>query len=133
MSTKFTIIDFQKQYEDLELTSITWNLTTFPAKEIIEATFYPYFMSYFRSVEARPLKFSKRGWQCIDIRKDVIAHWSTHQTWLSPPVFIQGLPPAVGGKLHLMEGHTRVALLRGLVNYGILSNLSHHKILLGHI
>lgn len=123
--------EFQEQYGDLELSSITWVSTALPATKIIQATCYPGFIPWLSNVESRSLAFSKGGWRCIDMRDDVIAHWSAHRTWLRPPVFIQGIPPAIGDKLHLMEGHTRVGLLRGLVNIGLLSPSSQHEILVG--
>jgi hypothetical protein len=123
--------EFQGQYGELELSSIVWVSAPLPAAEIIQASFYPSFTKWFRDVEARPLVFEKRGWRCIDSRADVIEHWSEHQTWLHQPVLVQGLPPATAGRLHLVEGHTRVALLSGLVKAGVISPRSEHQVLVG--
>ncbi|AVI63295.1 hypothetical protein MOY_00350 [Halomonas sp. GFAJ-1] len=125
--------EFQRQYGELNLSAIAWTSITLPASEIIKATIYEGFMRWFRNVESRTLEFAERGWQCIDKRKDVISHWSRYQTWSRPPVFIQGLTPGVIGGLHLMEGHTRVGLLRGLVKDGVLSPLSRHKVFVGRV
>ena len=123
--------EFQEQYAELELSSIVWDSVLISAEEIIRASFYPGFASWFLNVEARPLEFKKRGWRCIDTRADVVEHWANHQTWSLQPVLIQGLQPAVAGRLHLVEGHTRVALLKGLVNSGVLNPKSEHQVYVG--
>ena len=125
--------EFQSQYGELNLSAIDWTSIALPASEIIEATIYEGFMRWFRNVESRTSEFSARGWQCIDTRADVIAHWSRYQTWMRPPVLIQGLPPEVTGRLHVMEGHTRVGLLKGLIKEGVLSPLSTHEVFVGRV
>lgn len=123
--------EFQGQYGELDLSSIVWGSEFLPAAEIIQASFYPGFTSWLRNVEARTSEFQERGWQCIDTRADVVKYWSKHKTWLRQPVLIQGLPPAIAGRMHLVEGHTRVALLSGLINAGVISPRSEHQVLVG--
>ncbi|MBN8449166.1 MAG: hypothetical protein J0M13_09205 [Candidatus Accumulibacter sp.] len=123
--------EFQEQYADLELSSIAWVSAPIFAAELIQASFYPGFANWFRTVEARPLAFAECGWRCIDTRADVIEHWTKHQTWSREPVLIKGFQPAVAERLHLVEGHTRVALLSGLVKSGVLSPKSEHQVFVG--
>ncbi|WOG25929.1 hypothetical protein [Endozoicomonas sp. 8E] len=124
-------IDFQDQYADLDLSVIEWSLEEIPATEITGSSFYPGFSTWFQGVSQRTLQFVSKGWNCIDVRPQVIEHWKENSTWVEPPVIFSNSVYTIGSNFHLVEGHTRVALLKGLVESAILPENSGHKIWVG--
>ena len=127
--------EFQSQYGALDLGSLRWSLENRAASELKEATVYEGFQRWAESVEARvqSFKFKSSGWACIDVRREIVAHWETYHTWLRPPVFIDAEVLGRGPGLHLMGGHTRLGILRGLVNHGVIPLGSHHAAWIGTI
>jgi hypothetical protein len=124
--------EFQHQYGALDLCSLQWSLEGRPASELVEATVFEGFRPWVASVEARVQSFTLSGWACIDVRPDVVVHWERYHTWLESPVFIDAVALGLGPGLHLMEGHTRLGILRGLSRRGIIPPQSHHEAWIGH-
>lgn len=123
--------DFQDQFKNLNISNLNWQLVERPAKEIVSCALYPRFSGWFNNVRHRPSGFHKNGWQCIDTRKSVVEYWERNRTWLKNPVFIQGKLLGLRSPLRLVEGHTRVGLLKGLLEHGILDPATMHRIWLG--
>ncbi len=123
--------DFQSQYGELDITSLRWEKRDFSAAEIAASCHYDRFDNWIDGVEQRVAQFSAQGWACIDTRPNVVAHWREHMTWLRLPVFIAGHLIGAPTPLRLVEGHTRVGLLRGLIKAGVLATSSQHEIWLG--
>ena len=122
--------DFQSAYGRLEISAIEWKQVERPAAEICSASALPSFRQWFVNVGHRVERFEAEGWACIDVRRPVVSHWAEHATWVVPPVLILGdLMGSTG--LHLIEGHTRVGILAGLVRRRILSKNSGHVVWLG--
>lgn len=123
--------DFQSQYASLELGEVVWKKLRLPASELLAASKYARFETWFDSVSKRLAAFPERGWRSIDVRKPVVEHWERHATWVVPPVFVSGELAGSPAKLHLAEGHTRLGTLAGAVNAGLVSWESLHEIWLG--
>jgi hypothetical protein len=125
--------DFQARYGQLELDGIRWTLASRTAREICSCSMKEGFRSWFDEVGRRAARFSQRGWTCIDVRPEVQEHWRNHGTWIEAPILIDGSLVASGPELHLVEGHTRVGLLNGLVQWSIVPPESLHAIWLGSV
>jgi hypothetical protein len=125
--------EFQKQYGHLDLGEIAWTLRSTSAREICECSMNEVFRSWFEEVSQRAAQFPRRRWACIDVRREVQEHWRSHATWIESPVMIDGSLVGPGSALHLVEGHTRVGLLAGLVQRSIVAPESIHSIWLGEI
>lgn len=126
--------DFQAQYAHLDLRQLTWALESLTAAEIIAASVYERFRG---SVETVSLNWVDApdspgaDWILRDPRADVVRHWVDHRTWLRPPVFVEGFLVGSSVPLHLMEGHTRLGVLKGLVDRGLLRESSAHEAWVG--
>lgn len=101
------------------------------ASELAAAEPYPDFGNWTRSTGERVQLFPKLGWQSIDLRKDIQAHWAATKTWQTPPVVIDGGLMGSAARWRLMEGHTRIGLLGGLVKYGVLNADTQHSVWCG--
>lgn len=123
--------EFQKAYGRLNISDFQWKMVTLPAFELCAASTIPPFRKWFESVGKRSDKFVESGWSCIDSRIEIVEYWEKHATWMRPPIFLNGHLVAYSSDLHLVEGHTRVGLLAGLIKRGILSHDSTHRIFLG--
>ena len=123
--------DFQRQYGHLELETIVWELRRIEASVLIAATVFNDFAPWFESVTRRTGRALTAGWRCIDTREAVVEHWREHLTWIRAPVFLQGGPDGSAATLHLVEGHTRLAVLRGLVDLQVVKPESAHEAWIG--
>jgi hypothetical protein len=123
--------DFQTQYGEVKISNIIWVKVSLPASEIVQCSYYEPFSKWYLNAENRAAEFPQKSWACIDIRKDVVEHWKTYYTWLKLPIFLQGNILGLASQLRLVEGHTRVGLLSGLVKAGIIAMNSKHEIWLG--
>jgi hypothetical protein len=120
--------DFQAQYAAIDIGETLWEQTLLPASEIIQCSIHNSFVNWTNNVAGWSTLFSESGWQCIDARPNVVDHWSKFQTWIDPPILLVGSLVGRPNGLHLMEGHTRVGTLRGLVLRGVLQPDSQHCI-----
>ena len=73
-----------------------------------------------------------QNWDCIDTRQEVVKYWRENNTWLRKPIFINASLIKKDNKFHLVEGHTRVGILKGAVQNGILDIESTHEIWYGN-
>lgn len=122
---------FQKQYGHLDISRIEWQLDRLPAEEIVVCTVWRDFQNWFDSVAARVSAFAIQGWNCVDVRADVRLSWECERTWIKPPILLGGVLAPYAPRLHLVEGHTRIGLLRGLIAAGVLSGMSEHLVWIG--
>jgi hypothetical protein len=120
--------DFQRQYGELDLHTIRWNLVATPATEIIACSAYADFQEYVDDCRGKTLNVPNTGWQEVCLGEAAKKHWQVHRTWRRPPVFIRGELVGSSQQLHLVEGHTRTGALTGLVESGWLPGDSLHEI-----
>lgn len=123
--------DFQDQYADLELDTIVWTRESIPASELIAASKYERFDNWFDSVRKRFSSFTEKGWRAIDNRRSVVEHWERNGSWAVAPVFLSGGLVGRTQRLHLVEGHTRLATLAGAVECGLIDPGTLHEIWVG--
>lgn len=123
--------DFQAQYSELDLSLIEWRLASVVASTIATCDYYPKFGKWVNMVQDRTNQYSARGWECIDTRADVVKHWRQYKTWKIPPVFLSIRTSHNVNKLQLLEGHTRIGILKGVINLKLIEPLSEHNIWLG--
>lgn len=123
--------DFQAQYAGLELNAVIWTKVRIPASELIAASKYERFVPWFNSVAKRFTTFPEKGWLAIDRRRTVVEQWERNGTWAVPPVFLSGELVGRDAKLHLVEGHTRLATLAGAAECGQIRPESLHEIWMG--
>lgn len=123
--------DFQTMYGNLCISTIAWNLTATTADIICAASMNPQFCRWFENVRRRLSDFEIDGWGCIDVRESVVKHWSANRTWVKPPIFVDKSLIDLDRCLHLVEGHTRTAVLAGLLDIGVEVPESEHDIWLG--
>jgi hypothetical protein len=117
----------QRQYGSITISDITWAKVSLRASEIVECSIYHWFSNWTNNVARRPESFGKAGWRCIDVRPNIVDYWSKFHTWLEPPVLLDASVLGRPHGLHLMEGHTRIGILRGLIFYGVLQpDLKHY-------
>lgn len=123
--------DFQAQYGALDLEALMWTKVARPASALIECGHFAEFSPWMHMVEQKVADFHTKGWTCVDVRRKVVEHWQTNQTWLRPPIFFDEHVMGNAGSLRLVEGHTRVGLLRGLVKAGLIGPSSMHVVWFG--
>lgn len=123
--------EFQSNYKALEISAIKWHLVPVEAHLLASADMYEMFRRWFENVRERANDFPSMGWKCIDARPAVNQHWEKNHTWLTPPIFIRGSMKSSPTPLYLMEGHSRVGALAGLVRSGVIAPDSNHCVWLG--
>lgn len=112
---------FQAAYGHLDLMKLTWSTRSFTAEELVGVRHGTYFDHV---VETRR---NPRHWIGNWHGSGVDLGWDTIGTWRRLPVFIDGrcsVPPHDG--LQVVEGHTRLGILQGLVHDGSLAPESVH-------
>lgn len=125
---------FQKQYGLLDLEKILWEKIRIKWKDIISLFVnYSDFCARMKCVEDRVNKFKHEGWNCIDSRENVVVQWRNNKTWAISPIVIDWSLINSCSKYWLVEGHTRVGLLKWLINHGILSPDLEHDIWYGRM
>jgi hypothetical protein len=124
-------IEFQISFGSIDIKNLTWQLLTLPASRICAASVSPRFLAWIETVRNRMGSFDQDGWNCIDTRCDVVRSWSTNATWLSAPVFFIGAVVGSASELYLVEGHTRIGVLSGVLKRGIVSPHSTHSVWVG--
>jgi hypothetical protein len=123
--------EFQSQYGHLDLNSIRWNKESIAGVGLAESSHFEGFYRWYNVVGKRASLVATEGWSCIDRRQTVVEHWKKHLTWITPPVLIDGALVNRPSRFHLMEGHTRVGLLAGLIEVGIIDGLITHEVWVG--
>jgi hypothetical protein len=122
---------FQDLYANVRLDRIIWSSVSLTASDLVTASMNPDFRRWFDSVSHRAEDVLTDGWRSVDLRRDVVRHWELYGTWVTPPVMIDASVIGLSGSLHLVEGHTRVGLLSGLLRQGVISGESAHLVWLG--
>ena len=123
--------DFQEQYAHIDLLRIKWLEQRVAAENLIECALFGRFMPRFAAVTARPDSWSEKGWGCVDPREQVINYWRKHKTWQRKPIFLNGALMFSEKDYYLVEGHTRLGLLKGLIGSNVVSRKASHSIWFG--
>ena len=111
--------DFIAQYDHLDLLTIRWESRRLPAKVLAASTFYEDFGERVHSVASHP------QWTLEQYRSGHGVVFG--DTWKVPPLLIEARlcqPPQT--KLHLLEGHTRLGVLIGLLHLRLVEADSMH-------
>jgi len=124
---------FQSHYGNLDLHSIAWASRELTAVEIIQCEVKLH--GFDRRVEQlteATRHVLKSGWHEVHISDQALKSWRDRRTWRRRPIIIERdlLSPGTEG-LHLVEGHTRVGCLIGLVECGYLDPSSLHGVWIG--
>jgi hypothetical protein len=119
---------FQAQYGTLDIGGMSWEHVLLPASEIVGCSIHDGFTGWTSNVAHRVARFGEMGWRCIDVRPYVVDHWSQFQTWIDPPILLDASLVGRPSGLHLVEGHTRIGILSGLISYDVLRLDSQHSI-----
>lgn len=117
--------EFLEQYGELDLSVLRWSLEEVPASELDACTCYPPFRDLVDSVA------SHAHWK-IDQYRSIHGDSVWTGTWRVPPVMLAGAicaPPQQ--ELHLVEGHTRLGVLTGLIKLGEVAPDSMHLVYVG--
>ncbi len=96
---------FVEQYGHLELERVGWTLDELPASEFAQASAYRDWLDDYERDPA--VWIAKRS-------PEERRRWAEAGTWITPPLLIDSSllePPGAG--LHVLEGHTRIGILRG--------------------
>ena len=123
--------DFQSQYGHLQLRSIIWGNVKVLGSGLHDINIYSNFRNWFDSVGRRAEEYSELGWMGIDTRRAVQQHWEKFGTWDLSPILIDGSFVNSFSRMHLIEGHTRIGLLSGLIRCGVVPEDSKHSIWMG--
>jgi hypothetical protein len=112
---------FRRQYGHVDLPALVWELQSLTARELLASSFDEDLGGRVLDVAANP------HWYLAQYRPPD-ALWGD-DTWSQPPLLMPAgflTPPKDG--LHLVEGHTRLGVMRGLVELGELSADSTHQV-----
>jgi hypothetical protein len=112
---------FQREYADLDLYAISWELAQLPTAEIISS--WSKCDGYVDEV-AEILSNSSAARPLPHMTPESSNAWIDSGTWRRSPVFLDSVLSARSG-LHLAEGHTRVGALKGLLDTDIPVRASH--------
>ena len=116
--------DFQEQYYHLEISGLSWSLCELKYSDIANATVFPDFEHWLNTCTSEAQRVAADiDWSLIGHNASTIAHWKNHNTWSTPPVMLIN-----GDNYHLVEGHSRMGCLKGLVESGVLSKEIKHKV-----
>jgi hypothetical protein len=121
----------QKRFADVDLHTIRWGEVKRKASEIVRCSAYPMYREYLGDQALDAELAANRGWKKANFRKEDAASWRDRGTWRKSPLFFDGEVLGISKELHLIEGHTRVGALTGLVRSEHVSPDSEHLIWLG--
>ncbi|MFJ3099132.1 hypothetical protein [Streptomyces hydrogenans] len=116
---------FVNDYGSVDLRAIQWRLETVPSADFHEM---PTGATDAGCIE----EFAEKPVHWVKVRPpEVGRQWEEHGTWLRPPLLIDRclLDPSSSG-LQVVEGRTRVGVLRGRLREG-LHVASHHQAWVG--
>lgn len=126
--------DFQSQYRHLDLHRLKWTCHEVSGETLVTATVFPRFAPWVASVSRRAVRISEEGWSAADRRVAIAEHWRVSRTWIRPPILIARKAVRHGPQpLHLVEGHTRLGLLGGLIGTGWISPSATHRAWIGEM
>lgn len=120
---------FVEQYGHLDLEHIEWTLKSITASELSKSTYHEDLGERLTSVAEHPHDTLRmyRSPELISRRGEP---WN--RTWAVPPVLLSGeLRDPPQAELHLVEGHTRMGVLIGLLRLGEVEPTSEHLAYVG--
>lgn len=123
--------EFQQQYGHLDLHAVRWQQLLLPASEILACSIYRLFAQHVATVSNQTRVVPEEGWADVCLPSKAAEHWQQHGTWMRSPVMVRGELVGSAKPLHLVEGHTRIGALRGLVDSGVLPMASDHRVWVG--
>lgn len=125
---------FLELYGNIDLRTIKWALVEVSTENILAIDDAATCPDFVKDISENATLYNERGDEMIDIRNDVIQGWKNNGTWITPPIFIDGTKlKKQTKKLHLVEGHTRVGNLKGIVTNKLFELADFHKIYYGAI
>jgi hypothetical protein len=119
---------FQEQYSNIKISLLKWKKIRVRALDIINCGYYLGFSNWINTRKHRVINFQELGWHSIDDRLEVVLYWQKYNTWITPPIFFDGKLLLSKSEFWLVEGHTRIGILMGLVEQCIVSHNSIHEI-----
>jgi hypothetical protein len=122
-------IGFQNQYKDMDLCNLNWTLVDLPGEHLILASIYDEFQNWFDTCveKSKRIELSK-NWHYLHKLEEVCSYWEENKTWDRAPVFLKCLDRSCCNQLHLVEGHSRLGALKGLLLGGTLLQTSLHRV-----
>lgn len=121
---------YQEHYSWLDLSKVRWNGEQHCASDLAICRYNPSFLTYVGTCTTKAMNISSVGWEAIDSRESVQSSWRKNRTWEVSPVFLrQDKGPRAN--LQLVEGHSRIGCLIGLLNVGEIEPDSLHLIWCG--
>ena len=123
--------EFQEQYSNLNIKKLNWSIIEIKANDIVKCSCYEDYIEYVDEICNRLDKFEEEAFSCIDIRDEVVKNWEKKSTWLKKPIFLDASLINKSNKLHLVEGHTRLGILKGLLSKGLINQDTTHKVWFG--
>lgn len=121
---------FQEQYGQIDLQLLRWECEQRPARELIQASVHQGFDQHERTA-TDIAAVATAGWEAVCLPPGAAEAWQRAGTWLRPPVMLDGALIGTTAALHLVEGHTRLGALRGLVDIGVLNAELPHEVWIG--
>ncbi len=123
--------EFQEQYSALEIDRIRWQETQVSGRLLTECSYYEGFMGHVTLLESSVREPDEEIWHWLTDDPKRADYWRTYQTWITPPFFLHGSLLGKQSPYHLVEGHTRMRVLRGAHAQGVISPDKQHTIWLG--
>lgn len=120
--------ELHSHFGSMDLSTITWSEQKLPGAQIADCWVKPESLSWVNTAASRVQLFHAQGWHCIDYRKIIAKHWEINGTWQLAPVLLFIAPESA---LILLEGHTRIGILRGLISNGIIDAVALHDVFVG--
>lgn len=108
---------FLEDYGSVNLTRIRWDVETIPHEAFLTMPTGPSDGDYIEEIAANPIHYISV--RCHGTHVGVQQCWEIHGTWKRWPILIDSMlldPPIAG--LQVIEGRTRVGVLRGLLRLG---------------
>jgi len=120
--------ELQEQYSDLNIGNIHWQERLLGFDEIRTLNVYPEFDNWVKTCKCRSKVVSvNNDWSKIQNSLEITSYWEQNHTWVRAPIILEG----INSKLSLVEGHTRLGALLGLVESGMVNKCSQHKVWVG--
>jgi len=124
--------DFQEQYQGLDTSLLKWELVQLSASELISASVYDEFQQYFQTCTDKSRRVgTSENWHLLHNLECVYSYWEENKTWVRPPVLLKSGTLNDQQHLHLIEGHSRLGALKGLVLGKTLQECTSHSVWLG--
>lgn len=123
--------EFQGQYGQIDLNAVVWVKESLQGNDLLACSHFEQFDRRVQSSRSKISLFPKEGWKCIDRRSTVVEHWERFHTWNLPPILIEGSLVGRSSALHLIEGHTRLGVLEGLIDAGVIDRVHCHEVWVG--